>query len=231
MLNLKLQEKAPFFIRNACEQALHQASTATYTDSARHLEAVRGMIQDRISTGTTSYMASIAGRTLNVWRMRAGQNIPLATIERDETPSELARNHNGTIDAALRTLRGAYESGRAAVRKVVESSKADQAMYVPGEFARQVSWGYAVAEDLIARRAETLLAAIDECRVTVAEALAYEIDEVERELLRNSNRPTSTNPFSNAVEIAKVAALSHWLESIRRDARWIANARAEMEVL
>lgn len=237
MLNLKIESNVPKHIASDVASAI--VNSVFEADEVRRLDAIQIMLTADFAPGSkeperrTSYAAVVAGRQLHVWKMIDGKNVgtPLATIERNLTPAELAKNYNATIDSALRTLRRAYETGRAAVKKVVEESKADQAMYRPGAFARQVSWGNAVAEDTIAARAGALLDAIDRCTVTVAEALAFEIAEVERDLLRNRNRPTSTNPFSNAVAVETNEALTRWLEDIKRDARWIANARADMEVL
>jgi hypothetical protein len=229
MFNLKIDEKAPAAVNVAVRAAFVATYEVLNSDEPTKLEQMRAAIAAQLNP---KFSAVVNGRALNVWKTKDGQNIgnSVATITRDPTPAELAKEYEATLEMARRTLKRAQNAGEAAVGKATASSRTADGTYIPGEFARQVSWGYAIAEDLIAVRATALLGYIAEGH-SVEEALGYEIEDIERQLLRNSNRPTSTNPFSNAVEIAKVESYTRWLEDLRRDARWIAAARAAMEVL
>lgn len=226
MLNLNIEPTAPAYVVEAIDQTL--AVTQYMTDDVARLNEVADFLRERFAGRNVD--VAVVARTLAVKRTTVKGSSLVATILRDRTPAELTNEYAAAKLYAVKQLRARYEDGRAACAAFVEKARLGQQMYVPGALTYEIRWGTAVSEDIAASYAARLLEAVD-AGLDVHEAVRLGIEDLRREANSSECKPTSTNPFSNAVAVIRRDVCLNLADRLTFVLRTLDEARAQMEVL
>lgn len=140
-------------------------------------------------------------------------------------PAELARNYVGAIEHTERRLQVMIEEGKASRLAIAEKITRDSFESLAYEF----SWGHGVREDILMGLAAEVLDIAS--RGSMLDALLWMKHNCEAKLLRNSHSGQSSSEYRNAVDATRNKCLAEFSQFCKDRAEWIAEARAEMEVL
>lgn len=145
--------------------------------------------------------------------------------EKQVRPQELEQRYEESKEAAIWQLQHYVKRAQGARQKVADA-------ILNGGYealANEVRWGNGVKEDLAGALAERVLETMEKGH-TLEQSMEWMIEELERQMLRNQNDPTSTSPFSNAVAITRNEVARDVRDSLSRDLRHLNACKADIVV-
>lgn len=214
-LKLTIVNEPPARVRGIINQELDAVEIVGYASDDERLGAFAESLKDKLPA---AFEVVRGARRVDVRRVdRRGKATPMVRLDRDETEAEREQARAEIRALTRKELESMVTRGAEAVAKVVAAST------TPGEFTRQVSWGHAIEEDLLAAYAAEALATLDDPKFLkpIEDVLRHYLGELTRRALRVADRPTSTNPFSNAVAIERMDVDRKFREFCERHLEWI----------